>query len=208
VAVHEAGHALARYLTAHELGFETSEAIVYIEVAFEPRPYASLDGKAILSTSAITYGPMYSRAMIKYLQENPVSQDLGPGHPVTLQAEVDACKDAGIDVVSWARLKALVCMAGPAAEAKFTARPVSEVVGSYECENDVRDGVRGCLRAGMTSEEAQNVRDNALDSVETYLRDPRHWRAVLDLAQSLPAVGRLQGQHAAAIIARAATETA
>lgn len=203
VAVHEAGHALARYLTAEALGFEADEAIAYIEVAFVPLPHASLDGKATLSSSAVTFGPMYSMAMINHLQSNPVPQDMGPGHPVTIRAEVAACKAAGIDVASWAALKAFVCMAGAAAEAKFTGRPAGEVVNGYECENDLSDAVRDCLLAGMTSAEATNVANNALDHAETAFADPRQWRAVLALADSLPVSGRVQGQRAAAIIARA-----
>jgi hypothetical protein len=203
VAVHEAGHALGRYLTADVLGFQPEEAIAYIEVLFDPRPRASLDGKATVSSSAVTFGRMYSRHMDEFLKANPVPQDAGRGHPITIDAEVKACRTGGVDVESWAGCKAFICMAGPAAEARFAGRPASDVVKSYECESDLRDAVRECMRAGKTAEEAQEVAKRALDKAEAVLAEPGHWRAVLALAESLPVAGRMQGRRAAAIIKQA-----
>jgi hypothetical protein len=200
VAVHEAGHAVARYLTAEELGHDTEDAIFYIEVGFVAPRRASFDGKAMLSSSAVTFGPMYSRPMIDYLKRNPVLQDHGATHPVTIQTQVDACKAAGIDVAEWAALKTFICMAATAAEAKFTGRPIEEVANSYQCEDDLRDAMRDCLLAGMTTAEATNVVNNVLDHAEEVFADPRVWAAVLAVADSLPAVGRVEGRQVAAII--------
>ena len=37
----------------------------------------------------------------------------------------------------WAAVKAFVCMAGAAAEAQFTNRPLHEIANGYEWENDL-----------------------------------------------------------------------
>jgi hypothetical protein len=203
VAIHEAGHAVARYLTAMEMGFDPSDAIAYIDVGLVPVPYASMDGKAMLVSSAVTFGPMYSRPMIDHLHDNPVSSAIGAGHPTTLETEVAACRNAGVDVLSWAKCKALVCMAGPVAESRFTARPIDEVVHSYECENDLRDAARDCLVAGMTEDEATNICDNALDLAKRIFAERDIWHAVVALADRLPAKGRLEGHRAASIILEA-----
>jgi hypothetical protein len=203
VAIHEAGHAVARYLTADAMGFSVDKSIMYIEVAFDPSPHVSLDGKALMSSQAVTFGPMYSQPMTDYLRENPRAEGLGPCHPDTIKADVAACKAAGIDVVIWACAKAFICMAASAAEARFTGRPVGEVADSYECENDLHDAMRECFLAGFTDEETANVCDNALDHAVTVFADQRYWRAVLSLADSLPARGKLNGRRAAAIITRA-----
>jgi hypothetical protein len=173
------------------------------ELVSEDVVYASVDDKAMLVSSAVTFGSMYSRPMIDYLRDNPISQAMGPGHPTTLKAEVEACRNAGLDILTWAANKVFIAMAGPTAESKFTARPIDEVVNSYECENDLRDAMRDCLLAGMTTDEATNVCDNALNLTARIFAERDIWHAVVTLADRLPANGRLEGHRAASIILEA-----
>jgi hypothetical protein len=58
VAVHEAGHAVARYLTAADLGVSTNDAISYIEVAPNAAVTKSVDKRMIFRTQATTFGPL------------------------------------------------------------------------------------------------------------------------------------------------------
>jgi hypothetical protein len=60
VAIHEAGHAVARILTAHDLGFSPDQAITYIEVGSRENLGVSVDGRAILISQAVTIGPTLS----------------------------------------------------------------------------------------------------------------------------------------------------
>ena len=145
-AVHEAAHAVARYLTADAMGFRASEAIDYIEIA-PPFSRPSLGAKSILAPKPTIIGPVYSRPMMDFLKTDSISLDL--------TAAVEACKAHGIDVGMWATVKAFSCMAGAAAEALFTNRSLSEVAN--ECENDLEDATRYCLAAGMTTHEASKV---------------------------------------------------
>jgi hypothetical protein len=202
-AIHEAGHAVGRYLTADMMGHNVEGAISWIEVHLENKPlYESGDGRAILSASATTFGPMYSRQMIDVLACSPCIEN-NPYSYAALEADVARCVAAGIDVVRWAKAKAIICMCGPVAEAIYTHGEIATVVNSYECEGDVIDAVRDCMLAGKSTEEALAYIEIAIDIAADRLADPRIWRAVLRLADSLPAQGRLEGKVAADIIGRA-----
>jgi hypothetical protein len=193
-AVHEAGHAMARYLSADAMGFRTDEAIDYIEIA-PPFSRPSLDAKSILTPKAATIGPVYSRPMMDFLRTNSVFQNL--------TAAVEACKAHGIDVEMWAAVKAFVCMAGPAAEAQFTNRSLNEIANGYNCEHDIREATRYCLSAGMTTQKASKICNDTLNWAREVFDDSRNWTAVLALADSLPSGGRINGNWIEKIITRA-----
>jgi hypothetical protein len=191
-AVHEAGHAVARYLSAHIMGFRAAEAIDYIEIA-PPFSRPNLGAKSILAPKPAVFGPLYSRPMMDFLKTDSISLDL--------TAAVEACKAHGIDVEMWAAVKAFICMAGAAAEALFTNRSLSEIAN--ECENDLQDATRYCLAAGMTTHEASKVCNGALNWIREVFDDPRNWAAVLALADSLPSGGSIKGSQIEKIIRRA-----
>jgi hypothetical protein len=200
VAVHEAGHAVARFAAAGELGIEPDEAIDCIEVGVDPHPHETLDGKATVSSSAITFGPKYSGPMTNYLKDNPVQQGPDPLDGAILRAEVMACKAGGIDVAKWASVKAFICMAGPVAEAKFSGKTLDEILKSYECEGDLRAAIRDGELAGLTRSEACEMTDRGCDRAVEFFDDSKAWCAVLTLADRFPRVGRMQGKRCAAII--------
>jgi hypothetical protein len=193
-AVREAGNAVARYLSADTMGFRVDEAIDYIDIA-PPFSRPSLDAKTILAPKAETVGPVYSRPMMDFLKTNEISQNL--------TAAVEACKAHGIDVEMWAAVKAFVCMAGAAAEAQFTNRPLREIASGYEWETNLSHATRYCLSAGMTRQEASKVCNTALNWAREVFDDPQNWIAVMALADSLPSGGRIYGYQVAKIITRA-----
>jgi hypothetical protein len=61
VAVHEAGHAIAKVLAAEELGYSINEAIDRIEIGVGETLGRSVDGRMITRSQAVTYGPTFSR---------------------------------------------------------------------------------------------------------------------------------------------------
>jgi hypothetical protein len=197
-AIHEAGHAVGRYLTADIMGHSVEDAISWIEVGLDAMPCASRDYSAMLSSMATTYGPMYSRPMIDLLISSP-SHD--PADAV--EADVSRCIAAGIDVIAWAKAKALICMFGPVAEAIYTRREIATVVNSYECESDLNDAMFGCWLAKMSAEDVSTAVNVAVEIAARKLADPKVWRAVQRLANNLPAQGRLEGPRAAEIIGQA-----
>ena len=196
-AVHEAGHAVARYLCADAMGFSFVEAVGYIEIA-PPFSRPNLDAKSILAPKAASCGPVYSRPMMDFLNAESMS--------LNLTAAVEACKDHGIDVEMWVAVKALICMAGPVAEALFTNRLLSEIAN--ECSNDLDEATRYCVAAGMTTQEASKQCKDALNWAREVFDDPRNWDAVLALADSLPSGGRINGKQIESIITRAMHGTA
>jgi hypothetical protein len=193
-AVREAANAVARYLSADTMGFRADEAIDYIDIA-PPFSRPSLDAKTILAPKAETIGPMYSRPMMDFLKTNAISQNL--------TAAVEACKANGLDVEMWAAVKAFVCMAGAAAEAQFTSRPLREIANGYEWENNLSHATRYCLSTGMTRQEARKVCNTALNWAREVFDDSQNWIAVMALADSLPSGGRINGYQIAKIIAKA-----
>ena len=185
---------MARYLSADLMGFRADEAIDYIDVA-PPFSRPSLNSKTILTPKAETIGPVYSRPMMDFLKTDAISQNL--------TAAVEACKAHGIDVEMWAAVKAFVCMAGAAAEARFTNRPLHEIANGYEWENDLSRATRYCLSAGMTRQQASKICNNALNWARDVFDDSPNWVAVLTLADNLPSGGRINGYQIATIITRA-----
>jgi hypothetical protein len=61
VAVHEAGHAVAKVLAAGELGYGINEAIGNIDIGTDESWGQSTDGRMITRSQAVTYGPTFSR---------------------------------------------------------------------------------------------------------------------------------------------------
>ncbi len=184
------------------MGYNIEDAISWIEMHLEKVPlYESNDRRAILSASATTFGPMYSRPMIDFLTFSPRNDD-NPFSYAVLEADVARCIEAGIDVIPWAKAKAIISMFGPVAEAIYTHREIATVVNSYQCEGDVKDALRDCMLARKSTDEATEDIEIAIDIAADRLADPRIWQAVLRLADSLPAQGRLEGKMAAEIIGR------
>jgi hypothetical protein len=201
VAIHEAGHAVGRIITAKTMGFKNEEAIAFIDMNWGA-PYVHGNGDMVLMPRATTYGPMYSRPMTDFLIANPVAQT-DPTSRVSLILDVARCKAAGIDVVGWAKAKAIICMFGPVAEAIYTQSYVESVIESPECGGDLNDAVRDCSLAGMSADDRVATIYWAIETATTMLGASNVWRSVKALANDLPSSGRLQGHRAAQIIERA-----
>jgi hypothetical protein len=106
VAVHEAGHAVGRFLTAARLGHGPDTAVSYIEVHAAPisEGRESLDGKASLRYQATTFGPMFSRALDEFVMINALAD--GPRGEVPLKEValiLKKARGAGLDVDALSR---------------------------------------------------------------------------------------------------------
>jgi hypothetical protein len=89
------------------------------------------------------------------------------------------------------------------AEARLKNRRFQDVWESYECEDDMTEIVEDCVIAGYESEQIPAIIDAATERAAEMIGNPANWRAVLELARSLPRDGRQEGAQAAAIISRA-----
>jgi hypothetical protein len=207
VAIHEAGHAVARYLTAEDLGYATDQVISYIDVSPTTSGGRSVDGTMSLTLQATTYGPMLS----KEIQEIAAREfaDIMKSNQFTMEHAAQAvaiARSEGADISKWLRTRILTGVFGAAAEAKFLGQALEDVWGAYETEGDMRDAVQDCFLAGVTEEDAiQTFIDEAHARAATLIEQPEVWRAVVVLADSLPESGKFYGKQVAAII-RAAME--
>jgi hypothetical protein len=206
VAVHEAGHAVARFLTAADLGFSTNDAISYIEVAPDAGMTKSVDKRMTLRTQATTFGPMLSKEIQEMFEGECTSLGGLSGRPAfeALSEIITKARSAGIDVNKWLRAKSLISVFGAAAEARYTSKSFEGVWKSYECEDDRRLAVQDCMIGGTTEvADIGTLLDEAEAAAENLIERPEVWRAVLALADRLPAAGRFDGKKAASIIERA-----
>jgi hypothetical protein len=203
VAVHEAGHAVARYLTAADLGFSTNDAISYIEVAPNTAMTKSVDKRMIFRTQATTFGPMLSKEIQETFKEECAGLGGLSGRVAfdALSEIITKARSAGIDVNKWLEARLLISVFGAAAEARYTSRSFEDVWDSYECEDDRRQAVQDCMIAGTSDvSDIGNLLEKAGAVAENSIERPEVWRAVLALADRLPAAGRYDGKKAASII--------
>lgn len=208
VAFHEAGHAIARYLTAAELGYAPEEAIARIEIASGPlRPLGdSFDGKATTYSQAVTFGPKLSKAMdatARPILMRVAGQTIsGKAHFDLLVEIVAAARAAGADIDAWLGARALQAVFGAVAEALCTRKPFDEVWNDYQCEEDMRGIVANCMTAGLPTEAIQPVIDAAVERAKVEVARPGMLDALNALSRHLHDHGTTKGRLAVSIIER------
>jgi hypothetical protein len=199
VAFHEAGHAVGRYLTAHDMGL--SDSIAFIDIAPGTELGHSIDQTMRLTSQAVTFGPMFSAEIQAVIKRE--SRDLKALQTDDLPRLVAMAAAEGADVIKWINAKALISVFGPMAEAMATRKTFYEVWNSYECEGDLKDLVRDCTLAGLDNTKIQNVIDAAISECVAMMQRPEVCAAINALASQLPRAGRMKGRDAVAIISRA-----
>jgi hypothetical protein len=202
VAIHEAGHAVARYLTADDFGHTTDHAISYIDLAPATPALQSVDGTMSLTFQATTYGPMLSKEIQKVATRN--FADILRSGELTMEHVAEAIAKArseGADIFKWLHARILIEVFGAAAEAKYSGKVFEEVWGSHQTEADMKDAVQSCFLAGVTEAKAiEAIIDEAQAKAVGLIERPKVWQAVVALADNLPSSGRFDGKKAAAII--------
>jgi hypothetical protein len=203
VAVHEAGHAVARVLTAPNLGLPLEKAISYIEVGARKPMSESTDGKMGLVSQAITFGPMLStdiHAAFARIVANVPKDQVYRQH---ITDAITLARSEGADIETWLRARMLIAVFASAAEAKHTNRQLRDVWNSYEAENDVRQSVSDGLHAGLTTSEIEVFIEEALDHSAALIKQPHIQSAIYALADALPGNGTMPGKQAVQIITQA-----
>src|SRR3954470_19724910 len=125
-AIHEAGHAYGRFITADRMGIEPAEAVKEIVVHADPRTGRGRE--------ATTYGLMFSNEM------NGLALELAGRHGTETdgiirienpfryyQEVVVECRKANHNLQAWAEAKILQCVAGPYVEAAATGQDFAYV---------------------------------------------------------------------------------
>jgi hypothetical protein len=210
VAVHEAGHAIAKVLAAEELGYSINEAIDRIEIGVGETLGRSVDGRMITRSQAVTYGPTFSRDIDEASFEFKQTYLSGRAGDVTLEGReqleyssklVELGRAAGANIGKWFRARVFDAVSGSMAEAIFSKRAFYDVWHGYEAESDEFNVVRDAVWAGIGTDEIKaTIRRMAVLSF-CVMERPEVWAAVLALANKVPAVGTMKGVEAVAIIA-------
>jgi len=207
LAVHEAGHCVARVLTASSLGWNAGEVIEYVEVTAAPVATASSRG---LRSRVVSWGRFLSKPMQEFVAaRRPATARSDEYAPVSDDPDIaplfTEMRAAGIDLDGWFRAKSIVAMFGPMAEAKLIEKPFSEI-----WNNNSKDDALGVIRAGilcgMTPEKIATASNENLSIAERHMGRSEVWRAINTLADNIK-TGRMSGRRAAAIIVRALAGT-
>ena len=195
-AVHEAGHAVARVLTASDMGFGPERAIEEIEIGGSAVTVLGENrGGLKLEGQAITRGPMFSLDIMVHIDQP------GPYDFAYLRHVVMKAGAAGADTQKWLKAKALIMACGTAAEAKLLSVNFDTVWQRPAAAGDLGDIIRDCHLAGVDTPEAINaVSEEAADRAITLFERKDVWRAVLAVADILPAKGVVKGDRIARIV--------
>jgi hypothetical protein len=194
-AVHEAGHAVGRYAVAAERGYTPEQAIFFVEMG----PGAG----GVEDSIGYTAGAMLTHALDEWLN---IGADDHFSY-ADLAGKFAFAREEGLDVDLCVDCQILVIVSGPAAEARFTERPIDHVMHNGAGYADLLDAQRVLELFGHSNEEQrlQQFRKAANRAV-SLMNDERYWRAVTKLADRLPIVGRVEGHQVAAIIRNAVGE--
>jgi hypothetical protein len=124
VAVHEAGHAVAKVLAAGELGYSINEAVKYIDMGTGDSLRRSVDGKMMLRSQGVTFGPIFSRDIQTASSEFAQSfmgdrGSLEGRESFELRSKVvELGRAAGADIGKWFRARVFDAVSGSIADPK------------------------------------------------------------------------------------------
>jgi hypothetical protein len=215
IAVHEAGHAVAKVLASGELGYAASEAIAYIEIGSARDGTVSADGKMLLRSQAVTFGPTFSREIADAAEEfenarlaGQTKEMLQGSDTRELYPEIlHAARTAGADIGRWLRARVFDAVAGPLAEAIASNRQFGDVFWKgYAAEGDWNGIVSDLKISGTPVPEGFSLVNRMAVLAAYVMQDPLVWNAVIALAKRLPKAGRMGGSGAARIITDSMSE--
>jgi hypothetical protein len=204
-AIHEAGHAVARVLTADDMGVSPEEAVTCIEVGAPRSHGVSSDGQADLVSLARTDGPWLGPEIDRHLGDRPDDlEEILP--PDLIMRAVAKAREGGMDLNAWLRARALFLVFASVAEAKFLGVPVHDVWHSYGSESDGVDFARTALIAGLDDAATEQLAKETFARAAEMIERPEVWRAVLAVADRLAPNSKVDGKKVARIVARAMAE--
>ena len=206
-AFHEAGHAVARYLTADEMGFAVEDCIKSITVSagLGPSMGNSHDGHAELYSQAVTYGPMLSQEIGEVMSDMGMSK--APGTEMSgLEAKdfltevVSSARERGANISSWLNARALIAVFGACAEASMTRQSANDVWNSYECEDDLNGIIQDGVVAGLSADDIEALISSAFRRAAECMQRQEVRKAIDQLAKAIHRGGSMEGTQAVQII--------
>jgi hypothetical protein len=202
-AIHEAGHAVARVLTASDLGLSSEEAISHIEVGIGNSMSESKDTKMQLISEAVTFGPKLSKdinAAFKRITAGVPQQQIGRQH---IADAITLARSEGANIEKWLRARMLIAVFGSAAEAKYTQKTIGDVWTSYAAEGDLKGAFSDGALADLSTVAIELLIEDATRRATVLIEQPHIQSAIYALADALPNSGKLPGKRAGHIITQA-----
>lgn len=190
-AIHEAGHAVGRLLTAADMGFSLEQSVSKIEVA-AGASWRSVDRSRVFHSEAICIGPAMSMEMqIEYFQAYPGQRSVSPED---FALRLSAVGTKAQRLVS-ARGKLLIIAMGPAAEARETGWSWADVFNDMSCLADREACRREGLVAGLDQVAFAQAMEETRIQAEAYVQMKEVWLAINAVARSVK--GTLAGERVA-----------
>ncbi len=179
-ALHEAGHAVGRYLIAPDMGIPEDKIITDIVVHSEgERPSAgtSIDGRVKYESLAVCNGPTFSAELGVLVPAATENLGISAGSAVSglqaldlVQDVLTVGRDEGIDVDAWVEARAIIIVFGPMVEAMQRGIPFTDVWDGEQGDGDRRDIIENGMAAGLSSDEIAVIIESAVDHVGDYLQ--------------------------------------
>ena len=212
VAVHEAGHAVAKVLAAGELGYGIRDIISRIEMKTSDRWKNSVDGKALTRIQAVTFGPKFSAdiatASNDFVGTYPQQHGEVGGRQVhEFNSKIIALgRAAGADIGKWLFARTFDGVSGPMAEAIVSNRPFYEVWNGHKLDGDLMSVIADGKISGIEIREIKTFMEETAALSALVMDDPKVWAAVLALAKTLARVDQMDGSKVISIITRVLPE--
>jgi hypothetical protein len=185
IAVHEAGHAVARVLSIGRVGITNENPIRWIEM---DSPHCSV--------SELPLG-------MPGLKEFGEREGIMEGGPPTVEQWRMLFSYMRIDPLEWAGVRLFEITAGAAAQAKFTGASFGLLWRDGGCSDDREKVIETCRRIGLTGSEATGLFAERAEEACAAMDKTDVWRAVLTLAERLPTTGRMPGDTVISIVQNA-----
>jgi hypothetical protein len=200
VAIHEAGHAVAKLVVAGEMGLTLDKAISQIEIASEV--IATPGEGACPRTQGVTYGPMFSREITEASQ-HVLSAVV---NNATVRAQVDAARTAGADIDRWFRARVFDGVSGCMAEALSRRMSFHDVWTSDEAAGDMATTLCDADIAQISERDVERTIDRMAALSALVLGKSAVWRAVRGLAKTLQRRPVTKGTRAVAVVKSSLSE--
>lgn len=193
-AVHEAGHAVGRLLTAKDMGLSFDEAVHSIEIV-EPS-WRSVDARVGLHSQAVCYGPAVSQELqIAYQHNYPRRESISADE---LNARLLGIGTAEQRAVS-GRAKMIITAMGAAAEARLCGVAWEKVFSSEACLADRMDFNREARLSGLGDDEVADALSAVGSTVVGLVAMTEVWSAIGVIASAMK--GGLTGRQVASLAA-------
>ncbi|MHC2282146.1 hypothetical protein ACVME8_008789 [Bradyrhizobium diazoefficiens] len=187
IAVHEAGHAVVRVLSIGRVGITNENAIRWIEMD---------EGTPHCSVFELPLG-------MPGLKEFGEREGIKEGMSWTAEQWRKLFSFMSIDPFEWAGVRLFELTAGAAAQAKLAGASFGLVWHDHGCSDDRQNVIETCQRIGLNGSEATRLFAERAEEACTAMDKTDVWRAVLTLAERLPATGRMSGDTVVSIVQNA-----